>query len=248
MTVSTLNDFIATIKKEGLARQNRFTVDIADNTNRIVQLFCEQAVLPSLSLASAATKSYGESREVVYDRNFESITLSFLVDTDMQVKTYFDKWIDKIVDPMTRNHQYYESYIKNIVITVQDTKDNDTYKVVLYEAYPKNISAVTLDYNAKDVMKIQVTFNYKYHINYQLSTSRGEPKIKGIFRFDLPDPYKLSRSVGDYLRGSVSNVPASTDLYFSNFNQYQENLNDSLSITNALERQSFVTGTGSILG
>ena len=80
-TGRTLNDFISNIKSRNLARQNRFTVAIGyglDSRNKnLVELFCEQAVLPGLSLSSVAVKSYGESREVVYDRNFESIYFMF---------------------------------------------------------------------------------------------------------------------------------------------------------------------------
>lgn len=250
MASTSLNDFISEIKRGGLARQNRFTVDVGgtNTTNgRIVQLFCEQAVLPSLSISSVGVKSYGESREVVYDRNFESITLTFLVDKNMEVKTYFDKWINTVIDPDTRNPGYYKDYIRNMSIAIQDTKDNDTYIVKLYEAYPKTISAVTLDYNSKDVMRIQVTFNYKYHINEQQSTSRGEPDIKSSLGFNLPDPYKISRQLGDYLKGSVTNALSTSDLYFANFNEYQQQLNDSIAVRSALERQNFITGIGSLI-
>jgi len=251
MSAPTLNDFIAQIKKGGLARQNRFTVSIGGGTNtngRLVELFCEQAELPSLSFSSAGVKTYGESREVVYDRNFEAITLSFLVDKNMEVKAYFDNWMNSVINPQSRNAEYYDSYVRIITISIQDTKDNDTYKSVLVEAYPKTIASISLDNNSRDVMKLQVSFNYKYHYNYPVSTSRGESDAKSQFGFDLPDPYKISRQLGNYLKGSISNAMPGADLYFSNFSQYQEKLNDSLSVTRALERQSFTTGTGSTLG
>ena len=255
MAVPTLNNFIAEIKRAGLARQNRFTVSIGSRTGssngRIVELFCEQASLPSLSYSTQGVRSYGETREVVYDRNFEAIELTFLVDKNMEVKTYFDKWMDSIINPETRNPTYYDDYVREIVITVQDVKDNDTYRVVLCEAYPKTVGAISLDYNSKDIMKLQVTFEYKYHKNIQTSTSRGEPDIKNALGFNLPDPYAISRQLGNYLRGSATNIVSqsnTSNLYFSDFNQYQQQLNDSLSVSNSLERQGFTTGIGSTLG
>lgn len=254
MAIPSLNNFIAEIKRGGLARQNRFSVSIGsrDTSNgRIVELFCEQASLPSLSYSSQGVRTYGETRETIYDRNFEAMTLTFLVDKNMEVKTYFDKWMDSIINPDTRNPAYYDTYVRDIVIKVQDVKDHDTYQVVLYEAYPKTVAAVNLDYNSKDIMKLQVTFEYKYHINTQMSTSRGEPDIKNALGFNLPDPYVLSRQLGNYLRGSATNLFSQSDksnLYFSDFNQYQQQLNDSLSVSNSLERQGFTTGKGSTLG
>ena len=95
-TGRTLNDFISNIKSRSLARQNRFTLAIEGGLNsqdgNLVELFCEQAVLPGLNFASQPTRSFGEQREVIYDRNFESIQLTFLVDREMKVKQFFDKW------------------------------------------------------------------------------------------------------------------------------------------------------------
>lgn len=251
MPARSLNEFISNIKNNSLARQNRFTVSIAStspNTNtNIVELFCEQAVLPSLSFASQPVRSYGEQREVIYDRNFETISLTFLVDRQMKVKDYFDQWTNTIVNPHTRQTGFYDDYVRNIFIFIQDTKDNDTYKVELREAYPKTIAAVQLDHNSKDVMKLQVTFNYKYHINAQQVSPSNDKDPKKLFGLDLPDPYRVSRQLGNYLRGSVTNAIQVPDLYYDNFQQFQESLNDRVSMTNAqsqLERQGQTTGTG----
>lgn len=247
MTAPSLNDFVSAIKQNNLARQNRFTVSISKSGDRLVELFCEQAVLPSLSFASQPTRTYGEQREVIYDRNFESVSLTFLVDRQMKIKDYFDQWTNKMIDPYTRVVGFYEDYIRDITIITQDTKDNNTYIAVLREAYPKTVSAVQLDHNSKDVMKLQVTFNYKYHINNQLASPANDKDPKKLFGIDLPDPYKLSRDFGNYLRGSVTNAVNIPDLYFDNFDQFQESLNDRLALSNAsqqLERQGETTGSG----
>lgn len=247
MTAPSLNDFISAIKQNNLARQNRFTVSISKSGDRLVELFCEQAVLPSLSFSSQPTRTYGEQREVIYDRNFESVSLTFLVDRQMKVKDYFDQWTNKMIDPYTRIVGFYEDYIRDIVVITQDTKDNNTYLTTLYEAYPKTISAIQLDHNSKDVMKLQVTFNYKYHINKKQESPANDKDPKKLFGLDLPDPYKLSRQMGGYLRDGVTNAMNIPDLYFDNFDQFQQSLNDRLSLNNAnrqLERQGQDTGAG----
>lgn len=251
MTARSLNEFIASVKKSSLARQNRFTVSISSpsssSAGKIVEMFCEQAVLPSLSFASQPTRSFGEQREVVYDRNFEAVTLTFLVDRQMAVKDYFDQWTNRIINPYSRLAGFYEDYVRDITIITQDTKDNDTYIAVLREAYPKTVSAVQLDYNSKDVMKLQVTFNYKYHINNQLVSPSDDKNPKKLFGLDLPDPYKLSQQLGSYIKDGVTNAIQIPDLYFDNFQQFQESLNDKLSISraqSAIERQGQTTGSG----
>lgn len=249
-----LKEFIANIKKSSLARTNRFTVMIGDKkgdseTARIVQLFCEQAALPSISFSSQPVRTFGEQREVVYDRNFEQLTLTFLVDRDMKVKQYFDDWCDKIVNPNTRINGFYEDYIQDMQIYVQDTKDNNTYKCTVREAYPKTVGAIILDNNSKDIMKLQVTFAYMYHENEVIAIAKGENESKKLFGFDIPDPYKISRELGEYARGAIGDaVSEISDTYFTDFNQYQQSINDGFSVSRALERQGFSTGLGSFLG
>ena len=57
----------------------------------------------------------------------------------------------------------------------------------------------------------------------------------------------MSRQFGQYLRDGVSNAMNIPDLYFDNFQQFQENLTDRLSVSNAnaqIERQGQETGSG----
>lgn len=250
MASRSLNEFISKVKSNNFARQNRFTVSISSpggGDSGLTELFCEQAVLPGLSFSSQPVRTYGEQREVVYDRNFEAITLTFLVDKQYLVKEFFDKWMNKVIDPSTRLVGFYDEYVRDMVVMTQDTKDNDTYYVLLREVYPKSVAAIQLDHNSKDVAKLQVTFNYKYHINIRLASPENDKNPKKLFGFDLPDPYKMSRQLGDYMRGSVTNALNIPDLYFDNFQQFQESVNDRLSISRAnsqLERQGQTTGSG----
>ena len=246
-TGRTLNDFISNIRSRSLARQNRFTVAIEGGIAQdkdLVELFCEQAVLPGLNFASQPTRSFGEQREVVYDRNFESIQLTFLVDREMKVKQFFDEWSNQIINPDSRLVGYYINYIRNITIITQDIEDGDTYYCFLKEAYPKTIGVVQLDNNSKDVMKLQVIFNYKFHEN-SLRPALGN-STSDMFKQDTTQR-NLTQKMGNYLNGSFSNGMSIPAIYYDSYQQYQENLNDRLSITNALseiERQAIVTGRG----
>lgn len=246
MATRTLNEFISKIKTDGAARLNRFSVLITNpatpSNGELVQLYCEQAVLPSISFASQPTRSYGEQREVVYDRNFETLNLTFIVDRQFKVKEYFDAWADMIIDPTTRLSGYYEQYARTIKITTQDTKDNNTYETEIFEAYPKTIGAISLDHNSKDIAKLQISFNYKHHVNKRLVSPENDKSPKKLFGLDIPDPYKLTQQAGAYLRDTVSNNISVPDLYYDNFGQFQESINS------ALERQGQTTGTGMGLG
>lgn len=166
--MSKLNDFISQVKTNGLARTNRYVVYFnlpwePDSYLRDVLLFCDQVQLPGTNYNTSDMRTFGEIRKAPYERLYEDINMSFYVDKEMKNKILFDYWLNQIQDPWTRNFNYYDDYVTDIVIEVQDLKDQSRYGVKLYEAYPKSVGAVQLDYAGKDVMKISVNFAYKYY-------------------------------------------------------------------------------------
>lgn len=167
--MSTLNEFISTIKTTGLMPANRYKVNFIPPVMvradlQLLTLFCDSVALPGMTISTQQARSYGEIREIPYERIFDNINLSFYVDTSMGVKKIFDDWVNQIQNPLTRQIGWYNDYITDMTITVQDKSDGDVYSVTLYECYPKTIQQVTLDYTSKDVMKLSVSMNYKYWI------------------------------------------------------------------------------------
>lgn len=209
-------DFIAEIKTKGIARINRFTVDLSppralqENTKRML-LFCEKASLPGVNFATTSNRSYGETREVVYDRMFDPVTLTFHVDKSMTVKSIFDEWMNYIVNPSDRSIGWYNDYVTPMTIRVQDLEDKTTYLVQLMEAYPKTVQAVALDAGSNnDTMRLDVTFQYKYWVATPIAT----------------DPYSgLEKTAGGLNK------------YMSDFQGFQERFRKGLG-----EAGNFVTG------
>ena len=160
-------DFIAEIKQLGLARTNRFTVQLTPpNSNpanvRKTLLFCEKASLPGVNFATTQNRTFGELREIPYEKLFDTCQLTFHVDRHMTVKKIFDEWMMYIQNPVNRSFQWYKNYITDLKIQIQDLEDKVTYEVCMYEAYPKSMSSVSLDAEGKDTMRLDVTFQYKY--------------------------------------------------------------------------------------
>ena len=184
MANSPLNDFISKVKQDGLARTNRYTVlftGFTTNRSRDVMLMCDQVQLPGTNFNTADMRTYGETRKAPYERLYEDVNMSFYVDTDMQVKYFFDDWMTYIQDPMTRNFNYYDEYIADIVIEVQDLKNQSRYGIKLYEAFPKSIGAIQMDYAGKDIMKLSVNFAYKYYIVGQYENIENTDQYDGGF-------------------------------------------------------------------
>lgn len=164
----SINNFISEVKVGGLARQNRFAVlftppvDIGTPELQKVLLFCDTSQLPGVNFSTVQNRTYGEFREIPYEKLYDNLNMSFYVDTQMKVKSLFDSWINKIQNPVTRNFNYYNNYTCEMTIDVQDTVDRTRYQLTLYECYPKTLGAISLDYASKEIMKLPVTMQYKY--------------------------------------------------------------------------------------
>lgn len=217
--MSKLNEFISGVKS-GMAKTSFFTVQLTvpqllnnmepakSNMNKII-LFCDQAQIPGVSFSTNQVRSYGEFKEVPYEKLYEPVQLSFYVDSDMNVKKLFDSWIALIQNTTTRDFRYPKHYLTDkIDIIVQDSMDSAKYRVCLNKAYPKTVSPIQLDYASKDVMKLQVTMVYQYAEIFQAYTPTDQQVSSsqiGIQTFASPD-------------ATAYGVP---DKYFNNFDEFQ---------------------------
>lgn len=229
--MATLNEFISQVAGEGLMRTSRFAVSFALPSSlsaglysadlRKILLYCDTINLPGLTLETTGAKTFGEERQMPHQKQYETINMGFYVDNSMTVKELFDKWMNAIQDPETRNFNYYWTYVTDINIDVFDITDKSRYQVTLYQAYPKAINAIQMDYANKDVMKLSVAMEYKYW--------RSSP---------------ATNTTESFLSDTVE-VP---DTYFTNFDQYQTGYNSFENSRNSLYSSELASvGRGSIL-
>ena len=114
--MADIKEFVATIKNNGLSRTNRYAVMFGNipwaenNLQTNTVMFCDQVQLPGTNFNTADMRTFGEIRKAPYERLYEDINMSFYVDTDMSVKTFFDYWMNQIQDPVSRNFNYYNSH------------------------------------------------------------------------------------------------------------------------------------------
>lgn len=212
-------DFIAEIKTQGLSRMNRFTVEMTPPVGmpadiRRTLLFCEKASLPGISFSTTQNRTFGEFREVPYDRLFDTIQLTFHVDKKMTVKKIFDDWTGMIQNPGNRSFGWYNEYVTPITIRIQDLEDKVHYEVTCFEAYPKTIGQVSLDAEGKDTMRLEVTFQYKYWTaspiyeapNGQLLNADGLKQYTNDFTGFQARFNKGLGEAGNFLTGAVGQV------------------------------------------
>lgn len=238
--MATLNQFISNIKSEGLMRTSRFAVIMQTPRSlgssvkdlRKILLYCDAVNLPGITLETSLAKTFGEYREMPFNKLFDNITMSFYVDNSMSVKRMFDSWMGAIQNPTTRNFNYYKDYTTDITIEVFDVADKTRYQVVLYQCYPKSLNPVQMDYAGKDVMKMTVSMNYKYWISSSVTVSAK------------PTTATTNSLFGDFFTDKQQ-IP---DTYFTNFDQYQTGFNSfEQGRASLFSAETATTGRGSIL-
>lgn len=224
-----LTEFIANIKLDGLIRTNRYSVimtppkavgEVGDI--RKMLMYCSDIQLPGVNVSSAQVRTFGELREAPYDRLFDNINMTFYVDNNMFVKAFFDKWINSIQNPDSRTFEYYNNYITNLTIQVEDLKDRNRYEVELRECYPKSVNAIQLSYESKEIMKLQVVMNYRNWVSKPFNV----PLDKRVSQFD-----------------SIKEAFSIPDKFLNNFGGFQSDFNEA-----APETAGMITGVTNISG
>ena len=67
--------------------------------------------------------------------------------------------------------------------------------MALYECYPKSINSIQLDYSAKDVMKINVTMQYKYWLSStRIVLENNEVSQQSNMNMYYDDFYKFQKN------------------------------------------------------
>jgi len=222
-----IKDFVAEVKRGAVARSNRYAIIMVPpvavtgkgeyinpdfSSLRKILLFCDSVQLPGVNYSTIQNRSFGEFREVPYEKLFDNINISFYVDQDLKVKKLFDEWINGIQNPRTRTYNYYSNYVTDMVIEVQDINDRTRYEVNLYECYPKTISSIQLDASSKDVMKLTVGMQFRYWTSSNISALGEDQKIpnnllgkftKNFTGFQETLNKTLGERGGNFVTGSV---------------------------------------------
>ena len=170
----SLNNFRSEVLGLGLARTNRFEVEIPvpriilddyRNAAPLVSLFCEETNFPPLLVNTRQYRIFGPAlpRPVSAEYGGEGISMTFHIDRNMFVKRFFEEWIYSIVGENNFLLGYQDEYTVDIMIKQLDDEDNVTYRVKLIQAFPKAINLVPLNNTANNqTHRLTVMFAYRY--------------------------------------------------------------------------------------
>ena len=188
--------------------------------NDLVAIRCESIQLPGKATRSVAEENiYGPQYEVPQGITYSNqISASFLLDRNMHVKRYFDGWMERIQDTKTLDMNFYENYVRDMVIRQLNEQDVPVYACLVSEVYPSSVEAVALSNTTRsDVSRLDVTFAFRlwretvkdldYGVDPKPMDMENQLEDEIGFKLELDDKDKRARR--DKINASI--LPSNND-------------------------------------
>lgn len=133
---------------------------------------CRSAGIPASTIGTVEVPFRGRVIKLPGDRTFESWTITVMADESMEVRAYFEKWMEKL-----NKHENGAGYTDDFASTLKvsqlargtSTSDalKDPHSVVrsydFYNAFPTNIAQIDLSYdNNNTIAEYTVEFQYDW--------------------------------------------------------------------------------------
>jgi hypothetical protein len=208
MAVNFIDNFMSNMRDKGFVKANRYLVLIQPNPSVAASLgysseeikqrlamTCSSATLPTKGFLTHEINITQPSRLVPYainSNNSSGASFEFYVLGDMFEKNFFEMWQDLIINPVTKEQSYYDTYAKGSSIIVAEipnivpsfeaamevmTKQNLISGIRLTEIYPYSFTINGGSQNSQqqtEPLKVKVDFMFR-EISHIF-----EPKIPAI--------------------------------------------------------------------
>ena len=153
-----------------------------------VHAFCKQIQMPNRQMKMVEFAPYGPKRNFVQGVESAEFTASFYCDKFMRERTYFELWQQSAFSNNSFNVNYYDDYVSPMEIfqlgsfASRQERDEVTYAVSLIDCYPSSVGAVSYSHETSDLQEFEVTFKFRYWVNYFIDRSGqidvGSPDFK----------------------------------------------------------------------
>jgi hypothetical protein len=179
-----IGNFMAEIRKAGVARTNLFDVELTAPTILLgnatapkISLFAEGAALPgrTISTIDVTRYGYGPHEKVPYSMQFNDITLQMIGDGGGEVYKFFYNWMQGIVrgdtdvlmnafgdsaGKLPYEVEFKDKYATTITIRQYNEQGDTIFSSTLTDAFPISVPDVNLSWSDSSMMQFSVTFAY----------------------------------------------------------------------------------------
>ena len=172
-----------------VAKACRFAVQIIPTSfvnnrlpNNDLMYMCDAAELPGRGFDVTEVRYYGPSQAFPNNTQYNTANFSFICRQKSKERYFFDQWMDVINPVSSFNFEYANNYFSEIKIyqfaeySSKDQQQNPNkgplpqnnsapdivYGWTLRKAYPILVQPQQVTWADQDILRLQVTFTYKY--------------------------------------------------------------------------------------
>ncbi len=174
-----IDQFLAHMNEEGTAKASFFDVWIpaapvllGSLYSELIRMRCEAAELPGRSLTTQDVRIYGPVYRTVSQSVYNELTLTFIETKKMEIRTFFETWMDLIYNSKTNTQSYPETFVTDIYVQQYDVTNysNDSQtdlqevlKMTLHRAFPTSVNPMTTAWSDDAFHRVQVTLVYEWY-------------------------------------------------------------------------------------
>lgn len=127
-----------------------------------INIKCHTATFPQRALSTFEVKSNSVNFRVPYSTTYDPITLTFYADGNMDTRKFFEVWQSCALNFGNNTANFYDEYVSDVKLYIQDERNNDIYGIMLYEAFPTSIGMFDVSYSAENqLISIMISLSYK---------------------------------------------------------------------------------------
>ena len=218
----TIDILLSEIRSSGVVKTNQFEVHINFppgfspdiERDKSIILRAQSVSMPGTNLSTVTDNNiYGPDRNIVSGVTYANeVSVTFLLDSKMKIRTYFEDWQKLTYDEKSWNLKYYDTYVGTVDIfslsnnletsnafkPSGNLKDTPDYGLRCWKAYPITIGQVEFSSsNANTLGTIDIGFSFRYTTN--------------IDRWESDEPFNVySRKTSNLDDSPPNNVEPST--------------------------------------
>lgn len=167
----SINNLRSIISKRGIAKTNRFEIDltalrnvinVSDSEIRDLQVLISGASLPTRTLTTFDYGLYRNNAPFTSGYVNSDFSITFTLTQDYFARTIFDKWLNKIITKKDYLVFYPNQYKCDIGVRQLANNKDET---IIYEAkmkgcFPKGVSELSFDASQDGLASLSVSFVY----------------------------------------------------------------------------------------
>lgn len=182
MSISSINEYLSNLNKHsGISRTDRFYVQIyppAEILNlmgirqaRDLIFQCDTSDMLTQELKTSEYRITGPARKIAVVRDYQDITLSFIVTNDYYERPFFESWFNYINPPESGwNFRYKNQYTSTVdIVKMGLTSNEEIYRGRLINAFPRSMSSSKLNWQMNDAEpeKLEIIFTFDRYISFK---------------------------------------------------------------------------------